>query len=134
MGTIIKFVINMEGLDADLDQIQNRLAFTPRARSDLRPKYSLSHVNPFHWTLAAVAAGVEKLSRWRTASISYMAEVPTQEKLVEVRLRIVLTIGPIDSDPLPDGFTFLRNTRHPSALVLETTKDPSYESRCARSP
>jgi hypothetical protein len=28
MGTIIKFVINMEGLDADLDQIQNRLAFT----------------------------------------------------------------------------------------------------------
>ena len=29
MGTIIKFVINMEGLDADLDQIQNRLAFTP---------------------------------------------------------------------------------------------------------
>jgi hypothetical protein len=29
MGTIIKFVINMEGLDADLDQIQNRLALTP---------------------------------------------------------------------------------------------------------
>ena len=28
MGTIIKFVINMEFLDADLEQIQNRLAFT----------------------------------------------------------------------------------------------------------
>ena len=53
-------------------------------------------MNPFHWTLAAVAAGVEKLSRWRTASILYMAEVPTQEKLVEVRLRIVLAIGPIE--------------------------------------
>ena len=25
MGTIIKFVINMEGLDADLDQIQNTI-------------------------------------------------------------------------------------------------------------
>ena len=38
MGTIIKFVINMEGLDADLDQIQNRLAFTPHKR--------LAKINP----------------------------------------------------------------------------------------
>ncbi len=28
MGTIIKFVINMEGLDADLDQIQNTITIS----------------------------------------------------------------------------------------------------------
>ena len=37
MGTIIKFVINMEGLDADLDQIQNRLAFTPAVLPNASP-------------------------------------------------------------------------------------------------